>query len=119
MDFSKRTTTINKKVLKSIDPKRIISALLRAKRELYDRPYDPQAFIDSLRQTYGEILKKEGWAEGDSVPIQRFYFEYVMSLQSKVFFQDMDKGKFRGYSPEPVCRGSLALFSGGHGRNVR
>lgn len=115
VDFSKRTTTINKKVLKSIDPKRIISALLRAKRELYDRPYDPQAFIDSLRQTYVEILKKEGWAEGDSVPIQRFYFEYVMSLQSKVFFQDMDKGKFRGYSLDQFAVDLWRYFQAGTG----
>jgi hypothetical protein len=98
VDFGKRTTAINKKTLKSIDPRRIVSALLKEKRELYDRPFDPQSFIDSIHQTYREMVKREDLPEGNSVPIQRFYFEYVMSLQSKAFLQDMAKGKFRGYS---------------------
>jgi hypothetical protein len=98
VDFGKRTTTINKKTLKSIDPRRIVSAFQKEKKELYDRPFDAQSFVDSLQQTYREILKKENLAQGHSVPIQRFYFEYVMSLQSKAFLQDMAKGKFRGYS---------------------
>ncbi|MDP2646354.1 MAG: hypothetical protein Q8P24_15555 [Desulfobacterales bacterium] len=98
VDFSQRTSTINKKTLKSIDPRRIVSALLKAKRELYDRPFEAQSFVNGLHQTYKEILKKENLAPGHAVPVQRFYFEYVMSLQSKAFLQDMAKGKFRGYS---------------------
>jgi hypothetical protein len=98
VDFARRVTTINKKNLPSIDPARIVTALQKEKRELYDRPLDPQAFIDSLYQVYKEIIKKEDLPPGHTVPIQRFYFEYVMSLQSRVFFQDMAKGKFRGYS---------------------
>lgn len=98
VDFSRRMTTINKKNLPSIDPARIITALQKEKRVLYDRPFDPRAFIDSLYQVYTETLKKENLPPGHAVPVQRFYFEYVMSLQSKVFFQDMAKGKFRGYS---------------------
>jgi hypothetical protein len=98
VDFSARRTDINKKTLKSIDPRRIISAILKIKRQLYDRPFDPQAFIDGVYQTYRDILKRERQSPGHSVPMQRFYLEYVLSLQSKSFFQDMDKGKFRGYS---------------------
>lgn len=98
VDFSQRTSTINKKALKSIDPRRIVSALLKAKRKLYDRPFEAQSFVNGLHQTYQEILKKENLAPGHAVPVQRFYFEYVMSLQSKAFLQDMAKGKFRGYS---------------------
>lgn len=98
VDFAKRTTTINKKAVKSIDPKKIVAALLREKRELYDRPLDPQSFMDGLYQTYKEMLQKGGHAPGHTVPIQDFYMEYVLSLQSKAFFLDMAKGKFRGYS---------------------
>ncbi|MCZ6631875.1 MAG: hypothetical protein O7G87_00590, partial [bacterium] len=61
-------------------------------------PYDPQAFIDRLYKVYTDMLKKDKGSPGATVPIQQFYLEYVISLQSKSFFQDMDKGKFRGYS---------------------
>jgi hypothetical protein len=52
--FSKRITTINKKILKSIDPRRIVTAALRVKKQLYDRPFDPQKFIDSLYEPLAE-----------------------------------------------------------------
>jgi hypothetical protein len=113
VDFSKRTTTINKKTLPSIDPRRIVSALLKEKRELYDRPFDPQSFIDSLHQTYRDMTKKEGIPFGQTIPIQRFYFEYVMSLQSKAFFQDMAKGRFRGYSVDQFAVDIWRYFHAG------
>ena len=37
---------------------------------------------------------------GDGVSIQQLYTDYVWSLQSKPFLQNMEKGKFRGYSTE-------------------
>ncbi len=98
IDFNSRSTRINKKQLKSIDPRRILTAVLRLKKELYDKPYDPQAFIDSLCQAYLEIIEKEQLPVGRPVPMQTFYLAYVISLQSKVFLQNMDKGKFKGYS---------------------
>ena len=98
IDFSSRTTTINSKLLKSIDPRRIVTALLRLKKQLYDRPYDPRTFIDGLYGVYAEFIKKENLAPGTRVPAQHLYLAYVLSMQSKTFFQDMDKGKFRGYS---------------------
>ncbi|MDM8525907.1 hypothetical protein QUF80_21245 [Desulfococcaceae bacterium HSG8] len=100
VDFGKRCTVINKKILKSVDPRRIVAAVGKVKRQLYERSYDPQAFIDSLYQIYDKIIQQEKWSLGDSVPIQRFYFDYVISLQSKPFFQNMEKMKFRGYSME-------------------
>lgn len=99
-DFSGRQTTINQKKIKSIDPQRIVREAQKFKKQLYDRPYDPQNFIDTLYQTYQKMLKAEKKAVGDSFPIQKFYLEYVLSLQSKAFFQNMDKGKFKGYSVE-------------------
>lgn len=98
IDFSNRCTRINKKVLKSIDPRRILTAVVRLKQQLYDKPYDPQKFIDSLCQTYLDILEKEKRAPGHAVSIQTFYLAHVISLQTKAFFQNMDKGKFKGYS---------------------
>jgi hypothetical protein len=100
ISFSRRTTTINNKALKSIDPRRIVTALLRLKKQLYDRPFDPQAFIDGLYAAYGALCKKGDCTKGQPVPIQQFYLEYVISLHSKAFFANMDKGKFRGYSLE-------------------
>jgi hypothetical protein len=113
--FSKRTTTVNKKVLKSIDPRRIIAALLKVKRQLYDRPYDPQAFIDGIYQVYANILQKEKWSPGHTVPMQRFYLEYVISLQSRVFFQNMDKAKFKGYSLDQFSVDFWRYFQAGIG----
>lgn len=98
--FSERTTTINKKVLKSIDPRRIVAALVRLKKQLYDRPFNPQEYIDGLYETYVGICKADNLTVGQPVPIQRFYLQHVISLQSKTFFTNMDKAKFRGYSLE-------------------
>ncbi len=100
LDFSNRSTVINQITIKSMDPKRIISIAIKLKRNLYDSPFEPQTFIDSLLHCYKEILKKEGHGMGDVVPIHQLYTDYVWSLQSKIFFQNMDKGKFKGYSIE-------------------
>ncbi len=100
IDFGARCTRINKKVLKSIDPRRILTAVSRLKAQLYDRPYNPQNFIDSLCQVYLELVEKEQLTVNAAVPIQKFYLAHVLSLQSKPFFQNMDKGKFKGYSLE-------------------
>ncbi len=115
VDFAQRKTTINKKALKSVDPKRIITVLRRVKQQLYDRPYDPQAFIEKLYHTYSEILKKEEQEIGHPVPMQQLYLEYVLSLQSRTFFQDMDKGKFRGYSLDQFAVDIWRYFQAGTG----
>lgn len=98
--FAERSTTINKKVIKSIDPRRIVTALGRLKKQLYDQPFDPQKYVESLFTTYTQICKTENLSLGSPVPIQHFYLEYVIARQSKVFFTNMEKGKFRGYSLE-------------------
>ena len=113
--FSKRITTINKKVLKSIDPRRIITAALRVKKQLYDRPFDPRKFIDGLYETYAVISKMDNIPMGNPVPIQRFYLEYVISLQSKTFFTNMDKAKFKGYSLEQFGVDLWRYFEAGIG----
>lgn len=100
VDFSTRSTTINQITLKSIDPKRIIATAVKVKHDLYDSPFEPQIFIDSLLQCYKDILKKEGRGTGDVVPILQLYTDYVWSLQSKAFIQNMEKGKFKGCSIE-------------------
>jgi hypothetical protein len=100
LDFANRKTVINQMTIKSIDPKRIVGAALKIKKKLYDSVFEPQKFINSLLDCYKEIVKKEKQALSEGVPIVQLYTDYVWSLQSKSFFQDMDKGKFRGYSLE-------------------
>jgi len=52
---------------------------------------------------------------GNPVPIQRFYLKYVISLQSKTFFTNMDKTKFRGYSLEQFGVDLWRYFEAGIG----
>ncbi len=111
--FADRTTTINKKVMKSIDPRRIVTALGRLKKELYDRPFDPQKYVDSLHEVYARSCKTDNLSAASPVAIQRFYLEYGISLQSKVFFTNMEKGKFRGYSLEQFSVDLWRCFEAG------
>lgn len=115
IDFSGRYTTINKKVLKSIDPRRILTAILKLKHQLYDRPYDPQVFIDSLCQVYLDLIENKNTGLDNSIPIQTFYLEYVLSLQAKPFFQNMDKAKFKGYSLDQFSVDIWRYFQAGIG----
>ncbi len=115
IDFSARCTKINKKVLKSIDPRRILTAVSKLKHQLYDRPYDPEKFIDSLYQVYAELIKTEKLKFSDPISIQKFYLEYVISLQNKTFFQNMDKTKFKGYSLDQFSVDIWRYFQAGIG----
>ena len=115
VDFAARRTVINNKVLKSIDPRRIVSEVLKVKRKLYDRPFDPQAFVDALYQTYTALLSREQYTPGQAVQIQQFYLDYVLSRQSKAFFQNMEKGKFRGYSLDEFAVDLWRYFQAGTG----
>jgi hypothetical protein len=100
VNFATRRTMLGGFVIKSFDPKRIVSVALNLKRKMYDSVFEPQAFIDSLFTCYQEILKKEKERMGDVVSIHQLYTDYVWSLQSKAFLQNMDKTKFKGYSIE-------------------
>lgn len=100
IDFTKRNVVINQMSMKSVDPRRIISKALSIKRKLYDSGFDAQKFINELFECYQEILNKSNQGLGETVPILQLYTDYVWSLQPKTFFQNMDKGKFKGYSVE-------------------
>lgn len=100
IDFAKRSTKINKKTIKTVDPKRIITFLQKTKRQYYDRKFDARDFIDNLYKTYKRILNELGFQSGEPIPIQTFYLQYVLSLQGKAFFQSMEKAKFKEYSVE-------------------
>jgi len=97
-DFGMRVTTLNGKKLKSIDPKRIISQLQKLTTRLYGRKFDPQGFIDDLSGAYVSLLRKQQGSVGQNVSARELYLEYVMSRQSKTFFSNMEKGRFRGYA---------------------
>ncbi|MCB1181284.1 MAG: hypothetical protein KDK55_04605 [Chlamydiia bacterium] len=100
VNFSARRTKLGELTIKSFDPKRIVSMALNLKRKFYDAVFEPQLFINSLFTCYQEIIKKERHEMGDAVPIQQLYADYVWSLQSKAFLQNMDKAKFKGYNVE-------------------
>ena len=100
VNFATRQTKLGELTIKSFAPKRIVSAALNLKRKLYDSVFEPQPFIDSLFTCYQEIVKKEKQGIGDAVSIHQLYTDYVWSLQSKAFLQNMDKAKFKGYSIE-------------------
>ena len=97
VEFAQKRTLINGKPLKTVDPQRIMRAVLALKRRLFDRPFEPQGFIDGLYTVYHKVTHG---AEGDAAPIQTMYIEYTMSLQPRSFFQDMARGKFREYDAD-------------------
>ena len=116
IDFSSRSTRINKKQLKSIDPRRILTAVLRLKKELYDKPYDPQKFIDSLCQVYLEIIEKDQLPLGRPVPMQTFYLAYVIFPAEQGVFSKYGQGEIQRIQCGSVLRGSVAVLSGRHRR---
>jgi hypothetical protein len=81
------------------------------KRHLYDRPFDPQGFIDGLFAVYQKVNQAAGRRDGDTAPIQTIYMEYTLSLQPRSFFQDMAKGKFRGYDADQFAVDFWRYFS--------
>jgi hypothetical protein len=113
LDFARRNTVLNQATLKSIDPRRIVLAALNIKRRLYDSAFEPLEFINALLECYKKILQKNGQGPGDAVPIWQLYTDYVWSLQSQSFFQNMDKGKFRGYPIDQFAVDFWRFFQSG------
>ena len=106
---------------KTVDPQRLIRAVLALKRRLYDRPFEPQEFIDGLFAVYEKVVQAAGQKVGDAAPIQTMYLEYTLSLQSRSFFQDMARGKFREYDADQFAvdfwryfLSDISATSGGH-----
>ena len=98
--FEDKQTLLNGKVLKTVDPARIMRAVTQLKRRLYDRPFDPQDFIDGLFAAYEKVNQAEGRNVGDTAPLTSVYLEYTLSIQPRSFFQDMAKGRFREYDAD-------------------
>lgn len=100
VEFGQKRTLMNGRPLKTVDPQRLMRAVLALKRRLYDRPFAPQEFIDGLYTVYTKVLKAMGESTGAAAPIQPTYLEYTLSIQPRGFFQDMAKGKFREYDAD-------------------
>lgn len=98
--FTEKQTILNGKTLKTVDPQRIMRAVLTLKRRLYDRPFDPQRFIDGVFAAVHKVNHAAGRRDTDSAPIQQVYLEFTLSLQSRSFLQDMAKGRFREYDAD-------------------
>src|SRR5256886_1235684 len=82
VEFAQKRALINGKPLKTVDPQRIMRAVLALKRRLYDRPFEPQGFIDGLYKVYHRVTRG---VDGDPAPIQTMYVDYTMSLQPRSF----------------------------------
>ena len=98
--FTEKRTLLNGKPIKTVDPQRLMRAVLALKRRLYDRPFQPQHFIDGLFAAHQKVNQAAGRAVGDPAPTQTVYMEYTLSIQSRSFFQDMAKGRFREYDAD-------------------
>jgi hypothetical protein len=109
--FAEKHTLLNGKPLKTVDPARIMRAVLALKRHLYDRPFDPQDFIDGLCAAYQKVNQAASRGIGEPAPVQPIYVEYTLSLQSRGFFQDMSKGKFRAYDADQFAVDCWRYFS--------
>jgi hypothetical protein len=109
--FAEKRTLLNGKPLKTVDPARLMRAALALKRHLYDRPFDPQGFINGLFAVYQKVNQAAGRGIGDPAPVQTVYMEYTLSLQPRSFFQDMAKGKFRGYDADQFAVDFWRYFS--------
>ncbi len=109
--FGEKQAVLNGKPIKTVDPQRIMRAVLQLKRRLYDRPFNPQDFIDRLYAACEKVIKTEGgsMAGGASLPI--VYREYTWSLQAQSFFQNMAKGRFREYDADQLAVDFWRYFS--------
>jgi hypothetical protein len=109
--FAKKQSLLNGRPLKTVDPRRLIRAVVALQRHLYDRPFDGQSFIDGLYAAYHKVNQGAGRGDGDTAPIQTIYMEYTLSLQSRSFLQDMAKGKFRSYDADQFAVDFWRYFS--------
>lgn len=98
--FNEKQAVLNGKVLKTVDPQRIMRAVLQLKRHLYDRPFNPQDFIDRLYTACERVVKAEGGQVGGGASLPAVYREYTWSIQAQSFFQSMAKGRFREYDAD-------------------
>jgi hypothetical protein len=109
--FAEKHTLLNGKPLKTVDPSRLMRAVVALQRHLYDRPFDPQGFLDGLYTVYQKVNQVAGSSDGAVAPMQTIYVEYTLSLQSRSFYQDMAKGKFRGYDADQFAVDFWRYFS--------
>ena len=65
---------------KTVDPQRLVRAVLALKRRLYDRPFEPQGFIDGLCAVYQKVNDAADRRDGDPAPIQTMYLAYTLSF---------------------------------------
>ena len=111
MVFAEKSCVLNDKPLKTVDPARILRAVLALKRRLYDRPFAPQEFIDGLHTAYDKVNHADGRKTGEPAPILPVYMEYTLSLQPRSFLQDMAKGRFREYDADQFSVDFWCYFS--------
>src|SRR5712692_6601871 len=73
VSFTEKRTLLNGSPLKTVDPQRLVRAVLALKRRLYDRPFEPQEFIDGLFAVYQKVNHAADRSDGVSTPMQTIY----------------------------------------------
>lgn len=109
--FNEKQAVLNGKVLKTVDPQRIMRAVLQLKRHLYDRSFNPQDFLDRLYAACKQVVKTEGGSVAGGVSLPLVYREYTWSIQVQSFFQNMAKGRFREYDADQFAVDFWRYFS--------
>ena len=109
--FNEKQAVLNGKAIKTVDPQRIMRAVLQLKRRLYDRPFDAQEFIDRLYDACERVVNTEGGSVAGGASLPLVYREYTWSLQAQSFFQNMAKGRFREYDADQFAVDFWRYFS--------
>jgi len=104
VSFAEKRTVLNGKTLNTVDPQRLLRAVLALKRHLYDRPFEPQGFIDGLCAVYQKVNQEAGRVAGEPAPMHTMYLEYTLSLQPRSFFSGHGQGQVSRVRCRPICR---------------
>ena len=100
VEFPNKRTIINGKPLKTVDPQRLIRAVLALKRRLYDRPFVPQEFIDGLFAVYQKVIRTGRTASWATPPLFRpSTWNTPCPYSRAVFFRIWRKGNFASTMP--------------------
>lgn len=109
--FNEKQVVLNGKALKTVDPQRIMRAVIQLKRRLYDRPFNPQEFIDRLYAACEKVVAADGGSIAGGASLPLVYREFTWSLQAQSFFQNMAKGRFREYDADQFAVDFWRYFS--------
>jgi|GEM_PF-523570 len=77
---------------------KVIAKIKEIHASLYPEPFDEQAFLKSLFESYKMVLARLGKSDGDKVPVVALLAEFAFNQQKKSFLCDPKKELFTTYS---------------------